>query len=168
MSLEQIGMLVAEALKLVLPAYCANAAPVIFGGGAPLDFGKNFWDGRRIFGEHKTFRGFFAGLVIGTLVGVAESLVFEQYPVFSGVILALGALFGDLAGSFLKRRIGLSPGAPLPLVDQLDFVFGALLFAYTFTTPPWSLIATAILLTLPIHFLTNVIAYALGVKDKPW
>ena len=36
---------IAAALWFIFPAYCANAAPVIFGGGQPMDFGKRFFDG---------------------------------------------------------------------------------------------------------------------------
>ncbi|MGF3522912.1 MAG: CDP-archaeol synthase, partial [Candidatus Bathyarchaeia archaeon] len=40
-----IATLVIEALKFIFPAYCANAAPVLGGGGLPMDFGKKFVDG---------------------------------------------------------------------------------------------------------------------------
>ena len=102
-----IATLIVEALKFIFPAYCANAAPVLAGGGLPMDFGKNFFDGKRIFGKNKTFRGFFFGLAIGIFVGVVESLVFS-YPfplsVLFSVLSPLGALLGDLAAAFLKRR----------------------------------------------------------------
>ena len=55
---------VVHALLFIFPAYCANAAPVIFGGGFPIDGGKTFLDGKPIFGSHKTFRGFLSGLVV--------------------------------------------------------------------------------------------------------
>jgi CDP-2,3-bis-(O-geranylgeranyl)-sn-glycerol synthase len=168
MLLEQIPILIVEALKFIFPAYCANAAPVIFGGGTPLDLDTKFLDGQPVFGRNKTFRGFFAGLILGSLVGIVEHTVFQQYPIFYGFFLALGALTGDLAGSFIKRRIGLSPGAPLPIIDQVDFVFGAFLFAFLFAFPSWEIFLAVLLLTLPIHFLTNVFAYILGMKDKPW
>jgi len=35
--------LIIEALKFIFPAYCANAIPVITGGGYPIDFGKKFF-----------------------------------------------------------------------------------------------------------------------------
>ena len=54
----QVTELVVEAVKFIFPAYCANAVPVMAGGGPPLDFGKAFWDGRPIFGKNKTFRGY--------------------------------------------------------------------------------------------------------------
>src|SRR4030065_1587703 len=95
-----VAALALEAVKLIFPAYCANATPVLAGGGLPLDFGKNFLDGKRIFGKNKTFRGFFFGLLIGGLVGLVEVGLFG-YPVLFSFVSPLGALIGDLAGGFL-------------------------------------------------------------------
>jgi len=154
--------LVYNALYLIFPAYCANAAPVIFGGGTPIDGGKTFRDGRPIFGPRKTFRGFFAGLVIGTFVG------FLQKNILLGFMLSLGALTGDLIESFLKRRLGRPPGAFFPVADQLDFVAGALLFSLLVTPPSLPVALTIVVVTPPIHFSTNFFAYLLGVKKEPW
>ena len=52
-----IATLVVEALKLIFPAYCANATPVLAGGGLPLDFGKNFVD-EGFLGKTKPFGDF--------------------------------------------------------------------------------------------------------------
>src|SRR4030065_2275486 len=126
-----LSLLIVEALKFIFPAYCANAAPVLAGGGLPMDFGKNFVDAKRILGKNKTWRGFFFGWVIGILVGLAEGIVFGPVPytlLFSG-LTPLGALCGDLAGAFMKRRLGIAPGGLLPIIDQVDFVVGALLFS---------------------------------------
>ena len=160
--------LVAESLVFIFPAYSANAVPVVFGGGHPLDLGKNLKDGRPIFGGHKTFRGFFAGLLIGTLVGIGESLVFTGYNPLLGFALSLGALVGDLAGAFFKRRLGCAPGALLPIVDQLDFVLFALLFSLPVAPPTLAMVLVIIVVTVPIHFLTNFLAYLAHVKNKPW
>ena len=63
-----------EALYLIFPAYCTNAIPVIFGGGPPIDCGKKFFDGKPIFGPHKTLRGFVIGLAVGTLIGFIQKI----------------------------------------------------------------------------------------------
>jgi len=161
--------IVIEALKFILPTYCANALPVIFGGGHPIDFGRSFFDRKPIFGKNKTLKGFFAGLIGGTAIGLAESAIFPNYAVFFGFILSLGALFGDLAGAFLKRRIGLSPGELLPVIDQVDFLIGALLFAFFFSYPLYlELVILVMILTPPVHLLTNFVAYKLGLKNNPW
>ena len=39
-----------SALYFIFPAYCANAAALIFGGGPPIDAGREFLDGRPILG----------------------------------------------------------------------------------------------------------------------
>ena len=100
--------LVAHSLIFIFPAYSANAVPVVFGGGLPLDLGRRLPDGQPVFGAHKTVRGFFAGLIVGTLVGLGESLVFSEQSVLLGFALSLGALVGDISGAFLKRRLKLA------------------------------------------------------------
>jgi len=165
----ELTRLIIEALIFIFPAYCANAIPVITGGGLPLDFGKKFFDGKPIFGKNKTFRGFFSGLAIGTAVGFVESVFFNYHIVF-GLSLSLGALFGDLTAAFAKRRLGLSPGDFLPVVDQVDFVIGAILFSLPIClhTLSWELLAAVLIVTPPIHLLTNFVAYRLGLKTNPW
>lgn len=164
MSLE----LVVESLIYIFPAYSANAVPVVLGGGQPIDLGKTFKDNRPIFGSHKTFRGFFAGLIIGTLVGIGESFVFDSYNPLLGFMLSLGALVGDLAGAFVKRRLGFASGAFLPMLDQIDFVLCALLFSLLIAPPTFIMALIIIIVTIPIHLLTNLIAYSVHLKKKPW
>ena len=148
-------------------------------------------DGRRILGDGKTYRGLFAGIICGLLVGLLQMrLVTGGFTVFgitlpafgmstTGsviVILALscGSLFGDMFMSFFKRRLGLKRGAPLPVIDQLDFVLGAWLFAYLLS-PAWFtatfsfwIIVTVLVITPMLHLVTNIIGYFIGVKKEPW
>ena len=162
-----VAALAIEALKLIFPAYCANAAPVLAGGGLPMDFGKNFWDGRRLFGKNKTFRGFFFGLAIGGLVGLLENFLFG-YPILFSLISPLGALLGDLTGAFLKRRLDIAPGGLLPIVDQIDFVVGAIVFSLPLSIISLELAIAILIITPPIHLLTNFAAYKLKLKSNPW
>ena len=149
MSLE----LIAESLIFIFPAYSANAVPVVFGGGHPIDFGRKFRDNRPIFGAHKTFRGFFAGLIIGTLVGVGESYVFPNFNPLLGFAISLGALIGDLVGAFIKRRLNLSPGALFPVIDQIDFALFAMLFSIPITPPTKEMV----IIILIIYFYINLL-----------
>lgn len=163
----EILQLIVEAFKFILPAYCANAIPVITGGGRPVDCGKKFFDGKAIFGKNKTFRGFFSGLATGTAVGMVESAFFG-YHISFGLLLSLGALFGDLAGAFVKRRLGLDPGDSLPVIDQIDFIIGAILLSLPLQIMSWELILAVIVVTVPLHLFTNFAAYKLGLKNNPW
>jgi CDP-2,3-bis-(O-geranylgeranyl)-sn-glycerol synthase len=175
---------VAGALWAMLPAYVPNNAAVLGGGGRPIDGGRTL-DGRRLLGDGKTWRG----TIVGTLAGVALALglnavaasagrlvgaTLPSFPITAAVGLALGAMLGDVAASFLKRRTGRERGAAFPGLDQLDFVVGALLcagilaqswFFDVFTLPR---IAVVLLATPLLHVGTNVIAYWLGLKDEPW
>jgi len=162
-----------NALYYIFPAYCANAAPVIFGGGRPIDGGRNFLDGKPIFGSNKTWRGFISGMLIGVFVGwVEEALApnagLPRGSLSLGFMLSLGALIGDLIGSFIKRRLSLKPGEPLPISDQIDFALVALLFSLAVQPPPLLDALVIILLTAPIHLLANLIAYLLRLKKTPW
>ncbi len=170
-----IALLIVEALKFIFPAYCANGTPVLAGGGKKMDFGRNFIDGKRIFGNNKTFRGFFFGWAVGFLVGILEGFIFgfENYPVLFSILIPLGALLGDLTGAFIKRRLSIQPGGLLPIVDQIDFVVGAVVFALPLALTglfvlTWQVAVVVLVITPPIHLLTNFGAYKLKLKKHPW
>ncbi|WP_225335605.1 CDP-2,3-bis-(O-geranylgeranyl)-sn-glycerol synthase [Halomicrobium urmianum] len=174
----------ATALWAMLPAYVPNNAAVLAGGGRPIDGGRT-WNGRRVLGDGKTWRGTAAGTLAGLALALALNLVVEPagaalgvdlpaFPLLAGLGLALGAMAGDIGASFLKRRTGRERGAAFPGLDQLDFVIGALALAALFA-PDWTLstftppVLVAVLIATPVlHVVTNGIAYALGLKDEPW
>lgn len=148
-----------HAIWYVLPSYFANMSPVIFGGGKPLDMGKNFIDGRRILGDHKTVRGFLSGLLIGTLVGALQGRFLQ------GFALSLGAMLGDCFGSFLKRRMGFTEGRPAPLLDQECFLVFSLLLASPIESLSLESIVFLLIITPLLHWGSNVVAHLLGLKE---
>lgn len=176
--------LVVGALWAMVPAYIPNNAAVLAGGGRPIDGGRTM-GGRRLLGDGKTWRG----TVFGTLAGVAIASLLNivrpaaessfgfalpEFPLVAAFALALGAMLGDIAASFLKRRSGRERGAAFPVLDQLDFVVGALLLALV-VDPNWFLetftltrIVVVVVMTPLLHVSTNGIAYALGLKAEPW
>lgn len=152
----------AETIYMYLPAYIANATPVVLGGGMPLDGGRRWFDGEPIFGDHKTVRGAASGFVAGILIGIL------QLEPLRGALLSVGTITGDLFVSFLKRRLRLKPGAMFPVADQMGFIVFAVALASFMEPPFWDRVAAILVVTLPIHFLTNVVAWFLGLKSKPW
>ncbi|MEM4791256.1 MAG: CDP-2,3-bis-(O-geranylgeranyl)-sn-glycerol synthase [Thermofilum sp.] len=175
MSADFAAKLLVRALIWVLPAYVANATPVVTvrlyrhrGKLHPIDGGLTLQDGRRLLGENKTWEGFLGGLLGGTVASMAlDYLGLHSFP--EGVTLSLGALLGDLLGAFIKRRLGLAPGAPAPLLDQLDFLFGGLLLrSLLFGPVDLQTLAVLILVTPVIHWATNAAAFLLGLKQHPW
>ena len=158
----------AFALCIIIPVYCTNGAPVLFGGGRPIDSGGSFFDGQRIFGDHKTVRGFLGGLIVGSIVGLCESFILSQTFLLIALLASLGALLGDLVGAFLKRRMRIKPGGLCPGLDQLDFVVGALLMVSIVSDISLGSALIILLVTPPIHLLTNFGAYMLGLKSTYW
>ncbi len=159
--------LITTALLFIGPAYFANAAPLVLGGGASLDGGRSLADGRPIFGPHKTVRGVIAGIVVGTLIGLAESLVDPRLAT-AGFMIALGAVLGDLLGAFVKRRLNVEPGKAFPVLDQLDFILGSVVLGYPFFQVGLISILLVVVVTPPIHLATNYGAYRLGIKKTRW
>jgi CDP-2,3-bis-(O-geranylgeranyl)-sn-glycerol synthase len=173
---------------LGLSAWIANATPVIGGGGRPIDGGRNFRDGRRILGKGKTIRGFIVGVFFGTLTGIGQFLaapylrpILAQFVVITpemdyvlsinipvAFLLSLGALTGDVVGSFIKRRVNVRSGNPSPFLDQIGFIIMALIFAFPLMMPSPIFVMILILITLGIHWLSNVVSYLLGLKRNPW
>lgn len=151
----------------IFPAYAANGAPVLFGGGKPLDFGKKLF-GKRIFGDHKTIKGTASSIIAGIAVGVIE-YPFMHYMLAIAVLLTIGANVGDLFGSFIKRRMSIKAGASIPMLDQYGFFIFALLLAFPLGHLPdaYGLIFL-VMLTGLLHVLTNMGAHRLKLKDVPW
>ena len=157
-----------NAIYVLLPVYCTNGAPVIFGGGRPIDFGRSLSDGQRILGDHKTIRGFVSGLIVGAVVGIFESFFLGQNLLPIAILASFGALLGDMAGAFVKRRLMIKPGGPFPILDQLDFVIGAVLLVSIVSHVSLGTAVIVLLVTPPIHFLTNLGAYLFGLKSTYW
>jgi CDP-2,3-bis-(O-geranylgeranyl)-sn-glycerol synthase len=176
------------AIWLGLSAWIANAAPVLGGGGRPIDAGRVFRDGKRILGDGKSVRGFIVGVFFGTLVGFGQAFTAPylqpilaqfvtitpemEYVLFITVpatfLLSVGALTGDLVGSFIKRRVNIKSGDPSPFLDQLGFIIMALIFAFPLMRPSPGFVIILILTTLGIHWLSNALGYLLGLKENPW
>lgn len=176
---------ISAALWLMLPAYITNASAALFGGKTPIDRGR-YWGKNRLLGDGKTYEGLLKGVSCGFLFGIMQQLFlsghlpmipsFGIFPLFLVTLFCLsaGAMAGDLLGSFAKRRLGLQRGAPLPVVDQLDFVGGAwlLLFlgvrAWFIETFLWGIILAVIIITPMLHLVTNYIGFKIGKKKVPW
>ena len=152
----------------------ANFSKIIPFLGTPVDFGKT-WKGKRILGDHKTWRGLIFGIIFGIIAGVIvwyvctiQYNVFSVYPWYLGFFMSIGDHFADLLGSFSKRRIGVKPGGALPLYDQGSWMVTGMLLALPFVCSEpnfWFYFVTLLILTPLLHFLIGFLAYWGGVKD---
>ncbi len=109
-----------DAVRVLLMLLAANSGAWLAGRfaaarpPAPLDCGLSGWDGQRLLGSHKSWRGFIAGVAASGLTGGLSGLGW-------GVAAGFGALslLGDAFSSAIKRRLRHPPGADVPLLDQL-------------------------------------------------
>lgn len=117
----------------------------------PMDFGHSWQDGRRIFGDNKTWKGF-SGMIVFTasfqllwgfflsLSSNLENLTYlEAYnsPLFNlliGALLGLTYMVCELPNSFIKRRLAILPGKEASnhwrlcfvWIDQIDSLIGCI------------------------------------------
>lgn len=123
-------------------------------GNVPLDGGRMWRDGKRIFGGNKTKNGFLGMIVLGALsqllwgfvCGCSDSMtawnqMYTVLPNHPAVNLAAGALLGfayvlfELPNSFLKRRLDIPSGETgsgavgllFFFIDQIDSLLGVVL-----------------------------------------
>jgi CDP-2,3-bis-(O-geranylgeranyl)-sn-glycerol synthase len=166
-SIISVLTLAAYSIYFMLPAYLSNVSALTFGGGTPLDLGRSLKDGRRILGDGVTWRGTIIGPIVGTTIGTLQGIVAGDiiFGATLGLSLGGGAIIGDACGSFIKRRIKIERGRPAPIMDQLDFVVGALLFASLVVNISFNMIILIIIVTVFLHLGANTIAYLLGMKD---
>ena len=121
----------------------------------PIDGGKNWTDGKRIFGDSKSVLGFwlmtllggfmelFWGLLLQGLGETKRSLLYLYFENAPGFNFLIGMLFGflymlfELPNSFIKRRLSVSASEQgdrrrgLKLIffilDQIDSMLGIML-----------------------------------------
>jgi CDP-2,3-bis-(O-geranylgeranyl)-sn-glycerol synthase len=170
------------AIWIMLPAYFPNPVAALCGGGTPIDMGRNFFDGKRVFGNGKTYRGLITGIAAGIGIGLLQIWLsgiygWEILPVhtFTSItLLSAGALLGDLIKSFFKRRFGKERGAKWPIADQYDLVAGAFLLllildpGWLFANVTIPVFIIILILTPVLHRVVNIIGYHIKVKEVPW
>lgn len=159
----------------IAPSYVANGFPPVMRGRHPLDMGKNLRN-HRILGGSKTIEGTFGGILAGLFVGYLQVSFQGLLPVRLHEMtmplvaaLVLGTMAGDIAGSFIKRRVGFKSGDSALLLDQLGFLVAALAFASFVQQINPYIMAALIVATPPIHLFTNYIGCRIvKVKKNPW
>jgi CDP-2,3-bis-(O-geranylgeranyl)-sn-glycerol synthase len=138
----------------------------------------------QLFGEHKTWRGLIAGFFAAFVILYLQKLLFIRGDVILNKISLLdynnisllsyaaafgfGALIGDLIKSFFKRRLNKKPGTPWVPFDQIDFVFGAVIFLYPLYQINLQITLILFVVTPMLHLLVNICSYRLGLKKVWW
>lgn len=158
----------------------------------PIDFNKNFIDGKRIFGSNKTWKGFVGYIVLNILtaciwgaicnVTKIEGLNFLYinhkntiiYNVIIGALLGLAYAICELPNSFIKRRIGIVPGKTsngikkyfFVILDQADSVIGCVFVVSLIYKISLAMFAVYVLLGTITHILINIMLYFMKLRKN--
>jgi CDP-2,3-bis-(O-geranylgeranyl)-sn-glycerol synthase len=119
--------------------------------------------------------GFAAGILAAVVttflqsrIGWENALVAPEPWLALGLRFGLGAMAGDTAKSFVKRRAGIAAGRPWIPWDQIDFVLGALALVWGVAALSWVDLLTIIVLSVVGHVLVNHLGYRIGIRNVKW
>lgn len=158
----------------------------------PIDFNKNFFDNKRIFGDNKTFKGLIGYIFFNIIFSVFFGFIFhicnlEKYNFFYSnhantflYNLLIGFLIGlfyalfELPNSFLKRRLDIMPGKStngfskvlFVFLDQADSVFGVALVVWMFYPLGIGIYLLYILIGAGTHLIINMLLYFLHLRKN--
>ncbi len=176
------------ALWFFLPAGLSNTAPVLVAKVPvlkkftyPADFYKKL-NGKRILGDHKTIRGFIAGILTAILITALEKQIYLSsewvrgivpldYGTFDvllfGFLSGAGALLGDSVKSFFKRQLEIKPGKAWIPFDQIDYIIGGILFTMLYVRLDATEYLILFIIWAVLHPLSTVTGYLLKLKAEP-
>jgi CDP-diglyceride synthetase len=185
---------------LIAILVCAGATnmafvklPILSSLSRPMDGGVLLSDGKRLFGDNKTWKGF-VGMIAITAVCLAgagslatnvpyiqqlslipfHELKFPFNAWFFGALWGLAYVLAELPNSFLKRRIDIPPGENARgmkgffclILDQADSVIGCVLVLPLFSNITWLDAVTLIVLGSIAHYLANLGLYVVHLKRQ--
>ncbi len=160
---------------------------------SPIDRGRTLKDGKRLFGDNKTWTGFFSMIVFTCAAQIIKGLILsacggeqldefylrhENTPVYN---MSIGAALGfiymlfELPNSFIKRRIDIPPGktvrgvrgAAFFIYDQIDSLIGVMLLLVLVSGISWGKYLLYILLGGVTHIAINLLLYLIKVRRNP-
>ncbi len=132
---------------------------------------------RGLFGANKTWRGLLLLPLLNGLLFVALNFLLAYFKLpdsFAyGFWLGLAYILFELPNSFLKRRLGIPPGArserfPLffAVLDKTDSALGVLLLSKFLFRLSWMEILLLFLAGISIHAFFSYLLVVLGVKER--
>jgi hypothetical protein len=152
----------------------------------PIDGGSRF-HGARLFGANKTYRGVIA-VGLGTALGFGiQALVLHQITslrslelidysrmnwLLLGFTMGVAAMLSELPNSFIKRQLGIAPGAAgngivgvlFYILDQVDMLLGVWLVLSFAVEVTLSRILWSVVFLFLAHQMITLAGYVLGMR----
>ncbi|MDX1765456.1 MAG: CDP-archaeol synthase [Candidatus Saccharimonadales bacterium] len=189
-----------EMLVTLVPVIAAGVLNMVFVKTSwlnrfktPIDRGKVLKDGKRLFGDNKTWKGFwgmvvltaFTAMIWGWISAGSDSLMennllYRSYHNCLAFNVTIGALLGlayvvfELPNSYFKRRRGVkagqSPsglrGIPYRVFDQIDSAIGVVIVIAFFWPMTVGYFLGFVAFAGIVHIVFNVLLYALKLKKE--
>jgi CDP-diglyceride synthetase len=190
----------ASLLYLMLPIVLAGICNMVYVKSPvhsrlkrPMDGGRNLRDGKRVFGDNKTWKGFLGMIVFSSFFFSLQAALWAAWPRIRAISLVpfqdlawpflpplCGALWGlgyvlfELPNSLMKRRLGIGPGANLKglkgfffgFIDQVDSVIGCLAALYAFYRFDAATGLWLLGIGAAVHYLVNIGLYLARLKRQ--
>lgn len=158
----------------------------------PIDGNKKFIDGKRIFGDNKTWKGLIGYIILNILTACLWGIVCKYckienynflyrnhsntfvYNIMLGGLLGLAYSLFELPNSFIKRRVGIVPGKTstgfkkyfFVILDQADSVIGCVLAVCIFYKMSICMVLGYITLGTITHILINMMLYFMKLRKN--
>jgi hypothetical protein len=163
------------------------AMPISRRLAVPLDGGANL-RGRRVFGENKTVRGFVvmvpaaAAIFVLLALAIGNPAAAGLWPLtprgyaWLGACAGFGFMAGELPNSFVKRQLGILPGASARrgwkaitqfAIDRIDSGIGMLLAVTLAAATPHATWPIVLAIGPSFHWAFSVLMFHLGLKARP-
>jgi CDP-diglyceride synthetase len=181
--------LIAGVLNMI---WCKLPLPAL---GKPIDGGRNWRDGKRLFGDHKTWQGVVGMIGLAAGCNLAWGAVCAQdsyltahnyfylgpfgntvgYNLVIGVAIGLAYALSELPNSFLKRRLAVNPGEPAPkgwaivsvAADQADSVIGMVIVVGCIHPLSFGYFLAYVAVGAVTHLLVNLLLYSAHLRKRP-
>jgi len=157
----------------------------------PLDF-KIKIKGKRLFGDNKTWKGLIGYIIFNIIFMILVGIIYKAcnieklnffyinhtntitYNLLIGFLLGLFYALFELPNSFIKRRLGITPGKTITgskkyffiFLDQADSVFGVALVVWMFYPIGIKVYLLYILVGAVTHLVINMLLYFLHLRKN--
>lgn len=163
--------------------------PILLFLKKPMDNGKILKDGKRLFGDNKTWKGFLGMIIFSSLFLELQWILYVNFnfakkislidfkninPLLCGAFWGLGYVLAELPNSFIKRRMNVPPGKNVSGIrgkihtffDQSDSVIGCLIFMEFFYKASFRELFILFIFATSIHYIVNIGLYLSGLKKQ--
>lgn len=158
----------------------------------PIDGNLHLKDGKRLFGDNKTWIGFFSMIVFCCMAQITEGVVLKiagmtdrnefylcnentpLYNIMIGILLGFAYMLFELPNSFIKRRLDIPAGKTIKggrglfffLFDQIDSLIGVMLILYIVSEISIAKYLLYVLLGGFTHISVNAVLYAFKIRKN--